>query len=307
MCGSSSVEAVHAKEFGGRPWSLARCRRCGLHFTDPRPPLDFLDACYAGDYHAELRTEGGTERAFGAKYRRYADWLSKHLPPGGRVLDIGCATGLLVRMLCDRGCRAEGIELNPRSAEWGREHYGITIRDQPLERCDFAPGSFDAVTLTDVLEHTPHPRDFLADVGRLLVPGGLVLVTFPDISSPESRYFRLIARLTRRPWFWRNCHIPLHTWEFTRATARACFESAGFRVIGFRRNHVNDLGDLSGVQKLLALPTALLGWGPVASRLGTQMEFLLRKEGEPRKASGDGGGAVAADREPAGHRASGRD
>jgi 2-polyprenyl-3-methyl-5-hydroxy-6-metoxy-1,4-benzoquinol methylase len=280
MCGSPSTEVLYHKEFGGKRWSLGRCRSCGLHFTDPRPSEAFLEECYAGDYHAELRTPGGTERAFGDKYRRYAEWLGKHLA-GGRVLDVGCSTGLLVRMLCDCGCRAEGIELNPRSAEWGRQHYGVTIHNLPLERCPYEPGSFDAVAMTDVLEHTLHPRDFLASVGRLLVPGGLVLVTFPDIASLESRYFRLVSKLFRRPWFWRNCHIPLHTWEFTKQTARACFEGAGFRVIDFRRSQVTDLGKLAGVLKLVALPTAALGWGIVASRLGTQMEFILRKEGEP--------------------------
>ena len=179
-------------------------------------------------------------------------------------------------MLCDRGCRAEGID-STRSAEWGRQHYGVTIHDQPLERCGYEPSSLDAVALTDVLEHTLHPRDFLASVGRLLVPGGLVLVTFPDIDSLESRYFRLVAKVTRRPWFWRTCHIPLHTWEFTKETATACFESAGFRVIDFRRSQVTDLSDLAGFGKLIALPTDALGWSPMASRFGTQMEFILRK------------------------------
>jgi 2-polyprenyl-3-methyl-5-hydroxy-6-metoxy-1,4-benzoquinol methylase/ribosomal protein S27AE len=289
MCGSPSTEVLHHKEFGGKRWSLGRCRSCGLHFTDPRPSEAFLEECYAGDYHAELRTPGGTERAFGDKYQRYADWLGNHLARG-RVLDVGCATGLLVRMLCDRGYRAEGIELNPRSAEWGRQHYGVTIHDQPLEHCPYGPGSLDAVVLTDVLEHTLHPRDFLASVGRLLIPGGLVLVTFPDIDSIESRYFRLIAKIARRPWFWRSCNVPLHIWEFTKETAQACFEGAGFRIIDFRRSQVTDLDDLGGIAKLIALPTTVLGWGPVKAKFGTQMEFLLKKTSNEAAGAGPASG-----------------
>jgi hypothetical protein len=123
----------------------------------------------------------------------------------------------------------------------------------------------------------PDVRVVIASVGRLLVPGGLALVTFPDIESIESRYFRLIAKIARRPWFWRSCNVPLHTWEFTKETARACFEGAGFRIIDFRRGQATDLDDLGGMAKLIALPTTVLGWGPVAARFGTQMEFLLRK------------------------------
>ena len=69
----------------------------------------------------------------------------------------------------------------------------------------------------------------------------------------------------------------MHTWEFTKETARACFEGAGFRIIDFRRSQVTDLGGLGGMAKLIALPTTALGWGPVAARFGTQMEFILRK------------------------------
>jgi hypothetical protein len=96
-------------------------------------------------------------------------------------------------------------------------------------------------------------------------------------------YFRLIAKVARRPWFWRSCNVPLHTWEFTKETAQACFEGAGFRIVDFRRGQVADLDDLGGMARLIALPTKVLGWGPVKARFGTQMGFLLRKEGEPAR------------------------
>lgn len=277
MCGSSAVAVAAVKQEGPHTWSLARCRQCGLHFTDPRPTPEYLAERYSGDYHKDLRTEGGTEKSFGDKYRRYTDWLAPRLPAGARVLDIGCATGGLVKMLRDRGLAAEGLELNADTAAWGRDHYGITIHNQPLEACDFAPGSFDAAILTDVLEHTLQPRDYLAGVGKLLSPHGLVLVTFPDIRSIESRYYRLLATLTGRQWLWKNLHIPLHIWEFTRPTAEACFGSAGFDVIAFRRNQVVDETSGSMLLKLLSLPSVVLGWPGIASRLGTQMEFVLRK------------------------------
>lgn len=220
---------------------------------------------------------GGTETAFGAKYRRYADWLTPQLAPGSRVLDIGCATGGLVKMLCDRGFLAEGLELNKDSAAWGSNHYGITIQNKTLEECDFAPGSFAAVTLTDVLEHTLNPRDYLTNVGTLLASKGLVLVTFPDIHSLESRYYQLMAKLTRRPWLWRTLHIPLHIWEFTKSTANACFEAAGFEIIAFRRSQVPDNEKTSPFLRMICLPSAVIAWPVLSSLLGTQMEFLIRK------------------------------
>lgn len=275
LCGSTSTTIKFLKDDGEHKWSLRRCLKCGLHFTDPRPTPAFLEECYSGDYHAELRAEGATEQIFGAKYRRYLDWLTTYLPSGSRVLDIGCSTGLLVKMLGDEGYRAEGIELNQSSAEWGRIHYQVTIHNKLLEDCAFEPGSFDAVILTDVLEHTLHPRDYLMSVSQYLTPNGLALITFPDVNSLESRYFFLIAKLTRRQWLWKNCHIPLHIWEFTKATAIHCFQSAGFHVVDFRRSQDTGGEPETGLLKLINLPPAILSWSPLASRVGTQMEFII--------------------------------
>jgi 2-polyprenyl-3-methyl-5-hydroxy-6-metoxy-1,4-benzoquinol methylase len=277
MCGSSRTTTKYVRVDREQHWSLRRCSECRLHFTDPRPTPAFLEQCYSGEYHAELQAEGATEQFGEAKYRRYLNALLPYLPPGSRVLDIGCSTGLLVKMLCDLGYRAEGIELNPSSAAWGHKHYKVTIHHKSIEDCRFEPESFDAVILTDVLEHTLHPRDCLATIGKYLTPNGLALVTFPDVRSLESRYFYLLAKLLRRPWLWKTCHIPLHVWEFTKATATACFKGAGFHVVAFRRSH-DASGEIApGILKLINMPPTILNWPPLASRLGTQMEFIIRR------------------------------
>lgn len=277
LCGSGEARILHERTYEGLRWALARCRACGLHFTSPPPTETHLISLYEGDYHQELRAEGATEAAFGSKYQRYADTLGRYLR-SGRVVDVGCSTGLLVRILRDRGYQAMGIELNPRSAEWGRTHYGVQILAAPVERCGFEPGSLDAVVMTDVLEHTRNPRRCISEIGRLLGPGGLVLVTVPDIRSLESRYQLMLARLLGRDWIWKSCQIPYHVWEFTRATAEACFTSAGFRVAEFRRHQAQPDGNSSAFAvRFLNLPTLPLRWPIVPRIFGTQMEFVITK------------------------------
>lgn len=275
-CGAANPRELWSRHFRGRDWALVRCGRCALHFTSPTPTDDDLRRFYEGDYHAPLRDGDGTDRAFGAKYRRYATLLRSHLERG-RVVDIGCSTGLLVRTLRDHGYDAMGIELNASSAAWGRERYGITIHTEPIERCGFAPGSLDAILLTDVLEHMRHPGDFLASAARFLRIGGTALVTFPDIASLESRYRRALSILTGRPWMWSSCHAPLHVWEFTRATAERTFDAAGFRVVGFGRSQLPCERHASVALRALEAPVRLLSLPPIAHRLGSQMEFLLER------------------------------
>jgi len=280
MCGSHANRIICRRSLLEREWALVQCQECRQHYTAPTPTLDELTAFYAGDYHSVLRTPGGTEAVFGDKYDRYADTLGRHLK-SGRVVDVGCSTGLLVKELRDRGYDAAGIELNAESAAWGRAHYGVTIYEEPLERCPIPLASLSALLFTDVIEHMQHPRDFLREAGRRLAPGGVALVTFPDIESMESRYTYALARVFSRDWLWSNCHIPLHVWEFTPKTAEACFSSAGFDVVEMRRSQIDiERSGLLAVD-ILKLPLRCLSW-PVLSRLfGTQMEFVIRKVAEP--------------------------
>jgi SAM-dependent methyltransferase len=240
----------------------------------PAPTATEIEAFYSGGYHADLRSDGGAERVFGEKYARYAEWVQRFVS-GGRALDVGCTTGLLVRLLHERGFSAEGIELNQENAKWGRDHYRVPIRTCALDDYPNAERAFDVIVLADVVEHTPRPLAFLRLVRRCLSSTGHALVTFPDICSLESRYWYGLSKFARRPWLWRNCHIPRHIWEFNRYTAEACFLSAGLTVVDFRRTQPRRPGS-QGLLGLLSLPTRLLSLPAAAHMFGTQMEFMLR-------------------------------
>jgi SAM-dependent methyltransferase len=75
-------------------------------------------------------------------------------------LDVGCSTGFVVEAARDIGWHATGIDLNPSAVEFGRAR-GLDLRNVALEESAFAPASFDAVSLFDVLEHLVKPRDTL--------------------------------------------------------------------------------------------------------------------------------------------------
>jgi hypothetical protein len=95
----------------------------------------------------------------------------------------------------------------------------------------------------------PRPVQFLKGVNHILKRGGFALVTFPDISAPKSRYYKLMANLIHREWVWVTCHIPLHIWEFTYQSARATFDRSGFSIVGFRRAEVD--GEFTGKEAIL--------------------------------------------------------
>lgn len=275
MCDQFGAIHLATKTVSAKEYHLVVCARCGQHYCDPTPTTEEILGFYQGDFHRELRQIGGTERIFGPKFLRYRDWVIT-FTQGGRSIDIGTATGLFPSLLKSAGFDAEGTEYNQASAEWGSAHYGIRIRVGGLEQIASEREAYDLISLTDVLEHTEHPLHSLEAASRSLKPLGYMLITFPNIRSVESQYQRMLAKMTRREWLWSCCRVPLHVWEFTPDTARAMFDKAGFDVVGFRRSHVEE-DPLSGIAGILTFPLRALNVPWVAHRIGSQMEFMIRK------------------------------
>ena len=275
-CGSSSTVRIFRRDTT-RDWYRARCNSCKQHYTDPHPTLEDIVSFYGDGYHEELLTVEHTRTAFGPKFESYINWIAPKLRAGGRTLDIGCSTGLFPALLKERGFAAEGLELNSTTAKFAREQFGIPVTSQPFETAEYTPSSFSLVSMTDVLEHSLSPIATLERVNSILEPGGHALITFPDIGSVESQYFHTMARLTGRDWLWGNCHVPLHTWEFTRPTAEALFRKTGFRLAMFRRSHVVLEEKRGALLGMLYLPSRMLSMAPLSRMFGTQLEFLIQK------------------------------
>ncbi len=275
-CSQANVVFLYERMFQGKRWSLMKCRECGQHFTNPEPSEAEIAAFYAGQYHAEIRQVDASEEIFNSKFRRYIKLIKKFVPKGSRCLDVGCATGLFPKLLGDEGYDAWGIEVDEESAAWGRQHYGARISISTLEDLEMPSTPFGLITFTDVLEHTVDPLRVLERAKQLLTIDGHVLVTFPDITSLESIYYRALSKLFHRDWLWVTCHIPLHTWEFTPKTAASLFTAAGLEVVDFRRTYQPIR--LEGKLRVISLLPQLLS---IAPRLfGTQMEFMLRRRVE---------------------------
>jgi SAM-dependent methyltransferase len=105
-----------------------------------------------------------------------------------RLIDIGCATGALLEKLRGKGWETTGVEISP-SAEYARRERGLDVRSLPLEDCRFPAGSFDAALASHLIEHLIDPAGFVAEVRRILAPGGRFLVTTPNVSGFQARLF----------------------------------------------------------------------------------------------------------------------
>ena len=107
---------------------------------------------------------------------------------GARVLDVGCGGGLLSEAMAREGASVLGLDLSPELIDIAKLHrleskqagtvLDLDYRVQPVEAlADAEPGTFDAVTCMEMLEHVPDPASILEACSRLLKPGGRLFVS----------------------------------------------------------------------------------------------------------------------------------
>jgi SAM-dependent methyltransferase len=202
------------------------CADCGLGFW--RPAAGFDPATVYGERYFAGRDLGPGYDDYGALEvalrHNFARRVRALGPPrsGARLLDLGPAFGYAVDEARRAGWWATGLEVSRAAATRAAVVAGaggIAVGD--AQRAPFAAASFDAITLWDVLEHLPDPHAAVAEVARLLRPGGRLALTTGDVGS-------LAARVTGARWHLYS--IPEHLFFYSRESLRRLLAAHGLRV-----------------------------------------------------------------------------
>lgn len=198
---------------------VVRCASCSLVYVNPRPASELTIGSYADAVDPTFVAQNDNRIAtFRRSLKKVLKKLAQRGGEGRRLLDIGCAGGAFPKAARDLGFDAVGVEPSRWMADYARRTYGLDVRDGILQRGMFPAGSFDVVTLWDVIEHVPQPHELLTLACELLKPGGLLLVNYPNVGS-------IAARALGSRWpFW----LSVHLFYYTRATMARQLSRAGF-------------------------------------------------------------------------------
>ena len=145
----------------------------------------------------------------------FTEQITKNLPDGYRILEVGCGTGNVLRALqqaCPRGV-VVGMDLFAEGLAFARTRTSCPLVQGDLKRPGFGV-QFDLIGAFDVVEHLPDDVQVLCSIHSMLKPGGMLLLTVPAHQSLWS-YFDEVSHHCRR---------------YDRADLRQKLEHCSFKV-----------------------------------------------------------------------------
>ena len=217
--GSSRTQVGHGR--------ILRCTDCRFGFSEYRPDDEALADLYRTLDNRTYDSEQSARLRTAARHLRIVE---RHAQLG-RLLDVGCASGMFLRAAADKGWDVVGLEPSRSFFESARQNLNGSgqVFCTVLQNAPLPTRSFDVITLWDVLEHVTDPVAFLRSCESLLKPGGLLFVNVPDLSSIQARLFG-----ARWPLL-----LQEHLNYFTPESLSRCAVSAGLEWIKFGHRPVS--------------------------------------------------------------------
>jgi 2-polyprenyl-3-methyl-5-hydroxy-6-metoxy-1,4-benzoquinol methylase len=217
--GLGSVYNISKDSFEAGDVKIVRCLNCGLIYLEPKPDTAQLLQVYANMqddlYLTQEKSRSRSAKLLLGKLSRYKG--------KGRLLDVGCATGILLNEAKKLGWEVYGVELSSWAISLAREKFGIDICRGTLKDAKFPGNYFDAVVMADSIEHFYNPKDSLKEAARILKTDGIICLSTPDAGS-------ILSKIMGKNW---HGIKKSHLFYFNKTTISKMLNDSGFKILGF--------------------------------------------------------------------------
>ncbi|MFS8159007.1 MAG: class I SAM-dependent methyltransferase, partial [Candidatus Roizmanbacteria bacterium] len=188
---------------------ISLCQICGTHKTTQKP-RGFDPAQSRSDmYETNIKKY---EREFETIIKE----VKKRCPKVGTVLDVGCSSGILLRLLKKEGYEVWGVEPNATAAKVAYKYLKGNIITGTLEKSvNKLPSRFDCIIYNHVLEHVENPLKELRLACHILKPGGFLSIGVPNRDN-------FIAKLRKEKW--ESLMPKEHIWHFRTSDLEGLFK-----------------------------------------------------------------------------------
>lgn len=213
-------------------YQVIECVACGFRHITPIPSPEELEPAYRDQYYSVEKP------LYIERFREDLDWwnlvygerydtLEALLAPERRnILDVGAGPGFFLLHGVERGWQATGVEPATAAAAHCRS-IGVTVIERFFTD-DLVPelGTFDAVHMSEVLEHIPDPKAMLQRVHRVLSPGGIISIAIPNDYNPFQDALR--REYGYEPWW---VAPPHHINYFDFDSIEGLLKTSGFAPV----------------------------------------------------------------------------
>ncbi|OLY92349.1 Methyltransferase domain-containing protein [Cnuella takakiae] len=230
VCGSKEINPLHAvKDYtvSGKEFVIWQCGQCTLRFTQDVPDAASIGPYYkAEDYISHTDESKGLLTTLYKRVRAYtlgqkADLIKRETGiETGHMLDVGCGTGAFLNAMKTAGWQVSGVEPDSDARNMARKLYGLEV-SAPEALAQFAPASFDAITLWHVLEHVHELHPYMEQLKTLLKPNGRIFIAVPNYRSVDADVYRLQ---------WAAYDVPRHLYHFTPKAIETLLQQHGLQL-----------------------------------------------------------------------------
>jgi ubiquinone/menaquinone biosynthesis C-methylase UbiE len=148
-------------------------------------------------------------------------YLSAHGAREGKLLEVGCGSGDMLKLMQELGWHVEGVDFDHKAVE-NAQRKGLHVSHGALEAQAYPDNHFDAITMSHVIEHVPDPVLLLSECYRILSPGGRVVIVTPNSDSWGHAKFASS---------WRGLEPPRHLHVFNPQSFTILSQKVGFRIL----------------------------------------------------------------------------
>jgi 2-polyprenyl-3-methyl-5-hydroxy-6-metoxy-1,4-benzoquinol methylase len=237
ICNSSDLRLYYTQG-NERQFKYYKCQQCSLVNYDLTGGND--QGKYTATYIDPRNTALKTNRD---QLKTYL-FIKRNVKNIGTYLDIGCGNGCLLMLARNDGWQVRGLELSSLYASSIKETLGIDVDVANfLDLPDTVTKQYNLVSMRHVLEHIPDAITAMTKIGNLLLPGGFVVLEFPNIESIEAKNKRFLERIGIRNKKYVINYMPGHCNEFCRSSFAYLAQKTGFEIIRWETYSTNAVVD----------------------------------------------------------------